>query len=129
AATSQFVVTGFPSPVTAGTAGTFTVTAQDAYGNTTPTYSGTVAFTSNDPQATPPASATLTNGTGIFTATLKTAGARSITATDGSITGSQTGITVNPAAAVRLSISAPTGVTAVMPFMVTITALDAYGNV
>ena len=32
AATSRFVVAGFPSPVTAGVAGKFTVAAQDAFG-------------------------------------------------------------------------------------------------
>ncbi len=132
AATSQFVVAGFPSPVTAGTAGSFTVTAEDAYGNTTPAYTGTVKFTSSDGQAVLPANAKLTNGTGSFKATLKTAGSQSITATDtvsGGITGSQSGITVNPAAATTLSISAPTSVTSGTPFTITVTALDPYNNV
>ena len=74
AATSQFVVAGFPSPTTAGVAGTFTVTAEDAYGNTTPAYAGTVKFTSSDAQAVLPSSATLVNGVGSFGATPRTAG-------------------------------------------------------
>ena len=73
AATSQFVVAGFPSPTTAGVAGTFTVTAEDAYGNTTPAYAGTVKFTSSDAQAVLPSSATLVNGVGSFGATPRTA--------------------------------------------------------
>jgi len=132
ALTSQFLVRGFPTPVTAGKAGSFTVTAKDAYGNTTPGYAGTVKFTSSDGQAVLPAKATLTNGTGSFSATLKTAGSQSITATDtvtGSITGSQTGITVNPAAATRLSIGGPSSVKSGTAFTITVTALDPYNNV
>ena len=56
-------------------AGTFTVTAEDAYGNTTPAYAGTVKFTSSDAQAVLPSSATLVNGVGSSGATPRTAGA------------------------------------------------------
>jgi hypothetical protein len=132
AATSQFVVTGFPSLVTAGVAGTFTVTAEDAYGNVTPAYSGTVHFTSSDPQAVLPANATLSNGTGTFSATLKTAGTQSLTATDTAnttITGSESGITVNPGAATHFGLAGPSSVSAGTAFSLTETALDAYGNV
>jgi hypothetical protein len=134
APTSLFVVTGFPSPVTAGKAGSFTVTAQDAYGNTTPAYAGTVTFTSSDGQASLPGSATLTGGTGSFTATLKTAGTQSITVIDsnsGSITGTQAGITVSPAAASKLVISSqPTTATAGSPFGATVVyEEDQFGNV
>lgn len=48
------MVAGFPSPSTAGVAGTFTVTAQDANGNTAPDYKGTVSFTGSDPPGHPP---------------------------------------------------------------------------
>ncbi len=132
AATSQFVVAGFPSPVTAGTAGSFTVTAKDTFGNTTPSYTGTVKFTCSDGQAALPANATLTKGTGSFSTTLKTAGTQSITATDtvtASITGSESGIAVNPAAATSLSVAAPGSVTAGTPFTITVTARDPYNNV
>ena len=47
------------------------------------------------------------NGTHAFSATLKTAGTQSITATDtitGSITGTQSGITINPAAASQIRV-------------------------
>ena len=49
----------------------FTVTAQDAYNNTVTGYSGTLHFSSSDAAATLPANATLTGGTGTFSATLE----------------------------------------------------------
>jgi hypothetical protein len=134
AAASLLIVSGFPSPTTAGGAHNFTVTARDAYGNIATGYRGTVHFTSSDAQATLPANYTFTssdNGTHTFSATLKTAGSQSLTATDtshGSITGTQSGITVNPAAASHLSISAPSSVKSGTPFSITVTALDPYGN-
>src|SRR5262249_51621458 len=82
AAASKLTVSGFPSPVTAGVAGSFAVTAKDAFGNTATGYAGTVHFTSSDAQAVLPANSTLTSGTRSFTATLKTAGVQSLTATD-----------------------------------------------
>jgi hypothetical protein len=132
AATSKFVVAGFPSPVTAGVAGTFTVIAQDLFGNTTPAYGGAVHFTSSDAQAVLPADATLLSGQGTFSATLKSAGSQSLAATDtvnSSITGTQTGIVVNPAAATHFVLSGPATVIAGTPFSLTVIATDAYGNV
>ncbi len=142
--TTTLVVSAFPSPVTAGTAHSVTVTAFDAYGNTTPSYTGTVHFTSTDPQATAgaglPANYTFTTGTGAdngthtFTngVTLKTAGTQSITATDtvtGTIKGTQSGITVNPTGAATLTVSGfPSPTTAGAAHSVTVTAHDAYGN-
>src|SRR5262249_20550616 len=107
AAASRFAVTGFPSPVTAGAAGAFTVTAWDAYGNRA-SYPGTVRFTSSDAKAVLPGNYTFTAadaGMHTFSATLKTAGTQSLTVTDtanGAFTGSQEGILVNAAAASRL---------------------------
>src|SRR5207245_2861037 len=48
AAASTLVVSGFPSPTTAGVAHTFTVTAKDPFSNTATVYLGTVHFTSID---------------------------------------------------------------------------------
>ena len=70
------------NPVTAGAAGSVTVTAMDAYGNVVTGYTGTVAITSSDGQAVLPPNAVLTNGVGSFSVTLETAGSQSITATD-----------------------------------------------
>ena len=52
ASASTLTVTGFPSPTTAGAAHNVTVTAYDAYGNVATGYTGTVHFTSSDPQST-----------------------------------------------------------------------------
>jgi ELWxxDGT repeat protein len=103
AAASTFTVAGFPSPISAGQAGAFTVTARDPYGNLATGYTGTVHFTSSDLQAVLPADATLTSGAGQFSATLKTVGYQSLTATDSlsaAITGSQAGIQVVPLATI-----------------------------
>ncbi len=97
---TKFVVSGFPSSVTAGIAGSVMVTAEDQYGNTATGYTGAVHFTSSDSKAVLPADAGLTDGTGSFAVTFETAGSQSITATDtsdNSVTGSETGITVSPA--------------------------------
>jgi ELWxxDGT repeat protein len=134
AAASRFTIAGFPSPATAGAAGSFTVTATDAYGNRVTGYRGTVRFTSSDAQAVLPGSYTFTAadaGTHTFTATLKKAGYQSLTATDianAGITGTQS-VTVNPAAASRLVLIAPASVNAGAQFSLTVKVVDAYGNV
>ncbi|MEK7213982.1 MAG: hypothetical protein AAB289_00080, partial [Chloroflexota bacterium] len=92
-AATAFVVAGFPSPTTAGDAHNLNLTAQDTFGNTATGYTGTVHFTSTDGQSGLPANSTLTNGGGVFSATLKTAGSQTLTATDtanSSITGTST---------------------------------------
>jgi hypothetical protein len=126
-------VGGFPSQATAGSAGTFTVTARDAYGNVATGYSGTVHFTSSDSQAVLLADAALTNGSGTFSAIFKTAGKQSLTATDTTnpaITGTQSGFTINPAAANSFRITGfPSPTTAGNSGLFTVTALDPYGNV
>ncbi len=131
----SFAVTGFPSSTTAGVSHTFTVTALNANGTVNTGYTGTVQFTSSDPQALLPANYTFTaadQGGHTFSVTLKTAGTQSITATDtaiGSITGSESGIVVTPATAAQFVLSAPSSVSSGKAFTVTVTVLDAYGNV
>jgi hypothetical protein len=116
-------------------AGTFTVTALNANGTVNTGYTGTVTFSSSDPQAVLPANYTFTaadQGTHTFTATLKTAGTQSITATDtasGSVTGSEAGIMIKPAAAAKFLLRAPSSVTRGVAFSVTLTVQDANGNV
>jgi Bacterial Ig-like domain (group 3) len=76
----------------------FTVTANDLYGNVATSYTGTVRLTSSDASAVLPVNSTLTNGTGLFSATLNTQGSQTITATDtltNTITGTSNGITVS----------------------------------
>jgi hypothetical protein len=134
AAASQLAVTGFPSPVTAGTVHTFTVAAQDPYGNTAPDFTGTVQFSSSDDQAIVPEDYTFSaadQGIRVFGAVLRTAGFQSLTATDAddpSITGTQAGILVNAAAFDHLFLSAPDSALAGMPFPLTVIAQDAFNN-
>jgi hypothetical protein len=135
AAASTMIVAGFPSPTTAGVAGSFTVTLKDPYGNIAGGYTGTVHFKSSDGKASLPANYTFTAadaGVHTFSATLKTAGTQSITATDtttASLSGTDGGITVKPGAASKFLISAPSSVSAGVPFSLTLTVKDAYGNV
>jgi probable HAF family extracellular repeat protein len=134
-AASKLVVSGFPSPSTAGVGGTFTVTARDDFGNTASDYFGTLRFGSSDLQAMLPASYTFSpadNGVHVFNATLTTAGSQSISAIDtvmSNLGGSEADILVNPAAASRLRISGPNSVSAGSTFSITVTMLDAYGNI
>ena len=135
--TPRLSVSGYPSPSTAGTAGSVTVTAQDGSGATVTGYSGTVHFVSTDPQAVLPSNYTFigsNNGTKAFSITLKTAGNQSITVTDtvtASVTGVQSSITINAAAKSKLmwgaqpSASVNAGATWTA-FTVKIT--DLYGN-
>src|SRR5207245_9833773 len=87
----------------------------------------------NAPRPLHPSHATSGNGTPAFSVTFKTAGAQSLTATDtvsASLTGTQPGITVNPAAASTLSVTAfPSPVTAGTAGGFTVSARNAYGNV
>jgi hypothetical protein len=134
AAGASFTVGGFPTSTTAGVPHSFTVTADDAFGNVVTGYTGTIAFTSSDPIASLPANYTFTAadaGTHTFSAALKRAGAQYIMATDtlaSSVVGFETGIAVTPAAVSQFAISGPTTVTKGVGFKITVTAEDAFGN-
>src|SRR2546427_4100559 len=78
---SRFALATSGNP-TVGTSFTFTAAAQDQYGNTDPTYTGTVHFTSSDTAAVLPPNSTLTNGHGSVSATLTKAGSQTLDATD-----------------------------------------------
>ncbi len=120
-----------PPTSTAGAAFNVTVTALDAANATATGYSGTVHLTSTDGTAVLPADATLTNGTGSFSVTLKQAGAQGVTATDtvtASITGT-TSVTVAAAAPKQFKVSPPPpGSKAGVPLSLTVTVEDQYGN-
>jgi hypothetical protein len=118
---------------TAGTSFSYNVTAQDPFGNTDPSYSGTVHFTSSDtsPGVVLPPNSTLTAGQRTFSATLDRAGSQTITATDtatASIAGSLT-VKITPAIAASLGLTTPATTTANQPFNVTVTLTDRFGNV
>jgi len=136
AAASTFLVSGYPSPITAGTTNNFAVTAKDAFGNTTTSYTGTVHFTTSAAKAVLPANYMFTStdaGAHTFSATLRSAGTQSITATDttnSSITGTQSGIVVNPAAPFKLAIARfPYKPTAGVAGSFRVTAQDMFSNI
>ncbi len=102
---------------TEGTAFNFTVTALDQNNITVPGYAGIVHFTSTDPLGVLPANTTLTNGSGTFAATLKTAGSQTITATDTvttTITGTSNVITVGSGTPASITATAGTPQSAVI---------------
>ncbi len=93
-------VGGFPSFVSAGTAATFTVTAKDPAGNIATGFTGTVHFSSTDPDALLHQDYTFTaddQGVHTFNAVLETAGTFSITVTDAAddLSGTQLNIQVH----------------------------------
>lgn len=93
AAASAFEVTA-PANAKVGEPVSFTVTALTSAGQVASEFSGSVHFTSSDGSAVLPGDATLTNGTGTFSATLNSAGNRTITATSGAATGTSGSIAV-----------------------------------
>ena len=121
-----------PSNAVAGSPFNFTVTALSSGNMTVAAYSGTVHFTSSDGAAVLPANMTLTNGVGMFSATLKTVNAsQTITATDTvtAITGTSGAINVGPGTATKFAITgAPSMTNSGAPFNITVTAQDAYNN-
>src|SRR5436309_3280059 len=132
AASSSFVVAGFPSPRQVGAAGSFYVMPQDAFGNWVSTFTGTVHFTSSDPLATLPAPYTFTAadyGSHWFNATFWTAGTQSLTATDtAAATGSQGNIEVITAS--RFVVTGfPSSATVGAAATFSVSAVDIYGNI
>ncbi len=125
-------LSGVPSTVVAGTTFVVTVTALDQYNNVATSYQGTVSFSSSDAGATLPANYTFTaadGGVHTFSdgVTLITAGNQTLTITDGTLTTNAV-ITVTPAPAVALVITAPSTVNSGTAFDITVTAVDPYGN-
>lgn len=132
---THFAVTTSISSVNAGTPFDVTVTALDANNNPVPGYTGAVHFTSGDPYgATLPADYPFTaadQGVHTFTAgaTLYSTGTWDVTVTDttSGIAGN-TNVQVTPAPAVRFVVTAPGQAISGMPFDLTVTAVDQYGN-
>ena len=121
------------NPYVAGVGHTVTVTALDPYGNVATSYAGTIHISSSDPAAVLPADYTFVaadKGIHRLTLTLKTAGSRSVTATDtatAKITGSQT-VSVTPGAVRTFVVSTANPYVAGVTHTLTVTAKDPYGN-
>jgi Uncharacterized conserved protein len=79
--TTHFIVSA-PADVTAGVAFSLTVSALDDYRNIATGYTGVIRFASTDSAATLPANATLTDGSGTFTAMLMKTGSTNIIVND-----------------------------------------------
>ncbi len=132
------ITTTATDPNVAGTAFDVTVMAFDALNNQATGYTGTVTFSSADGGAALPADYTFTTGAGADNGShtfagataLVTAGTQDVTATDVA-----TGIAVSAfvnviaAPAVYFQVDAPATTDPGVPFDVTVTALDPYGNV
>ncbi len=141
--------TGTPTAQTAGSAFTVTVNAVDANWNLVNTVTDTVSLSSSDANATLPANAALVAGTKDLSVTLKTAGSRTLTASDLSdgtkSSATSPAITVDPGAFSKLQLlvpgetaapgsasgktGTPTAQTAGSAFTVTVNAVDANWNV
>jgi hypothetical protein len=120
-----------PASATAGTVFFYTVTALDQFGNPIPSFTGTVHFTSTDPEMHLPADAKLVNGVGQFAALPVSAGSQTITATDtvtSSLTGTSGTIAVGSGFAVKLWLIYPATANLGVPYNITVKARDHYGN-
>jgi photosystem II stability/assembly factor-like uncharacterized protein len=128
---SQLSVVSLNATPTAGVAFGVTVTAEDAFGNTVTSFPDNIGITTTDAESVLPPNAHLLNGVGTFSVTLDTAGLETITATDlvTPTLHNATSVTVSPATAADLIVSAPTTVTAGHAFNATVTAYDQFGNV
>lgn len=135
ATAASMSVSGFPAATTAGVAQNVTVTLRDAFGNVATGGTGTVAFSSSDPLAALPANYIFTAadaGVHTFSVALKKAGTQSISVTDlanSALTASQASILVSAAAVSQFGIAGPANVTQGVGFNITVSALDAFGNV
>jgi hypothetical protein len=119
----------FPTLVTSGVPFTFTITAFDAYGNRAAGYGDLVQFTSSDATATIPADVRATSPSGTFSATLRSAGTQTITATDPSFgpvfAATATIFVARPAT--HLQLTGPASTIGGAPALVGVRALDADG--
>jgi subtilisin-like proprotein convertase family protein len=135
AAASQLAITPSSIVLTSPATQTFTVTAEDAFGNAVTTYNQTATLTTTGAAATVPGSVDLVNGAGSFDASFNASGTVQITAAgpdpnnaSNQFTGTAT-VSVNPASATHLgfTISATT-FTVGDTGTVTVRALDAQNN-
>ena len=127
-----------PSTQTAGRAFNESITAPDAYDNTSTGYTGSQTLTFSGPAPSPapsnqapsyPSSVSFTNGVGTASVTLYDAQSTTLTATQTSISGSTGSFTVSSGSAAALSIpTTPGGQTAGTAFSLSVGATDTYSN-
>ena len=132
----RFTLSGYPDSLTAGSnfPAPLSVAGYDIFGNLKVNYTGTVSFSSTDPQALLPLPyqfVVLDSGTHNFSGpiSLRSAGPRTITIVDGSVSRSTGNILVNAAPISSFLISAPPVVTAGASFNLTVSgAVDSWNN-
>ncbi|WP_324987892.1 S8 family serine peptidase [Hyalangium sp.] len=129
-----YQLTGLPASVQAGSPATFNLTAVDSLGQTATSYNGTASFTSTDPQALLPASATFAAGVASnVSVDFRTLGAQSLTASDTvspAISGSgSTTVTAGAAAGLTFTVqpSDSAAGTSIAP-SVRVGLVDQFGN-
>ena len=109
-----------------------TVQAIDMWGNTSPSYTGTVTFSSSDGAATLPGATLYASGDAgskNLPVRLFTAGAQSVTVADttNGYSATQANVFVQVLRS-RLVVTSPNSVTAGVPFALSVAATDAYNN-
>ncbi len=154
AAAAKFALTATTTTPTAGAGDNLTTTAQDAYGNTATSYTGSHSLTFSGPLASPSGEVpTVSNSAGTdipigsataisFSAGVATAsagkngemtlyrsGAANLKVSDGALTEATLAITVAPGTAAKFALTAvATTLAAGEADNLTTTALDTYGN-
>jgi len=154
AVAAKFALTATTTTPTAGAADNLTVTAQDAYGNTATSYTGSHSLTFSGPAASPSgkvptvsssagadipigsatainfsAGAATVSGNANGAMKLYKSGAVSLKVNDGALTEATLTVTVAPATAANLALTAvATTLVASESDNLTITAFDTYGN-
>jgi hypothetical protein len=125
-----------PSSQTAGSAFEVKLTAKDTYGNTATSLTGARTITFTGPTTSPdghapkyPATVNFTSGEGAASITIYDAGSMTLTAEEGSVSGSTSSFSVAAASASELELAAAsTSPTAGASDNLTITAVDPFGN-
>ncbi len=131
AAASKLLVSTSASSLSAGGTTSVSITAEDQFNNVVTGFSDSVTLADSLGGATFSA-LSFTGGKATVTATLDTAGTQTITATDATatISGTSGSISVTPAAASKLLVSAsPSSLSAGSTSSVSITAEDQFNNV
>lgn len=128
ASQNYLLLTASTTSNTAGTPVTFTVSAFNSSNTVLSTFNGPISLSTTDPLANIPATVTLTNGTGTFSVTFRTAGTHTVTGistTDTTMRG--TSLTINVGYVNFAVLPASANATAGTPLAFTISTFDANG--
>ena len=121
-----------PATAVAGQPFPVTVTALDANGNVATNFLGTVGFSNPLNPATATSYTFTAADAGVHTVAnggvLLTAGLQTLTATSPLLPNATTTVTVTPAPAAKFALSGPAAVDPTTATAITVTALDAFGN-